>query len=214
MGALIINLIVLFLIGYWIYRAVTKKGRMREAEEETAKIEVAERAEREKEDKVEHEKQRERYEHFIGGDNILQHEIIKIHGGKGRGEEFLKSVVRRVEEANFPSKPICSTKTMFFDPARKQTQPFLVFENGTGEVRAWKMYVGAVDWGDLLDVSWYLMENIYEVPQTARPTTDGKFQRTAWESREVENFAGTIAAIVSSEAENLKNEIATGFSMK
>jgi hypothetical protein len=202
---------VYYFIGRGIYRAATKGEREKKLAEETKKQEALELEEREKAEKIEREKLHYKNTHYIGGDKIIQHEIIKIHGGKGRGDELLKNIGRRVEEANFPNKPTCSTETMVFDIRGQQTQPFLVFENGTEAVKAWRMYVGAADWGDLLDVSWYLMEEITEVPW--RPTDNGKFPRTSWENREIENFAGTIAAIVSSETENLKSEIALGFSM-
>lgn len=209
---LIIGINVAFWGGliYWIYRAATKGERERKAAEETKQKEALESAEREKTEKKEREELHYKNTHYIGGDKIIKHETIKIHGGKGRGEQFLKDVARRVGEADFPTKPTCSTEVMTFDIRGQQTQPFLVFENGTEAVKAWRMYVGAAEWSDLLDVSWYLMEEITEVPW--RPTDNGKFARTVWENREVENFAGTIAAIVADEAERLKNDIAFGFS--
>jgi hypothetical protein len=97
---------------------------------------------------------------------ILDSWSILIEGGQGKGVEVLKKTMELIEESQAPSVkvervtayPPKATKLarILFEKARKMGKECLLVTNKIDELKDFRMYVGARDYGKNLNVSWYL----------------------------------------------------------
>ena len=97
---------------------------------------------------------------------ILDSWTLLIDGGQGKGEEILKKTRELIERSRLQmlrwrgvtAYPPKATKLhrMLFEKARKMGKECLLVTNQQEELKDFRMYVGARDYGKNLMVSWFL----------------------------------------------------------
>jgi hypothetical protein len=167
---------------YGIYRFATRGKRRKVANEKSKK--------REKSQQI-------IYQHSIFKDRIKAQWSARIPRAQGKGSVFLQKVVERAQEAGLPQDTTWSLENMFFDNNTNDTQVFLMFVSGVKEIATQKIFVGAKDWGEMLDVSWYLLEDVYETNQFRIPELNER------QKKEVENFVEIISGVVAEEVKRM-----------
>lgn len=103
------------------------------------------------------EKKFQRQRSDISTDKVKDQWSAMIDKAKGRGDELLERVARLVKENNIPNVQLAN-RSLSID--RAESHPFLVVSND--RFKGYEMAIGAYDYGDRLNVMWYL---IFDSPE-------------------------------------------------
>ena len=136
-------------------------------------------------------KMMERFEKQRGDiteDKILEHWTAKIEGAKGRRDELLERVERRLEKENLPNVRV--SKNWFDEDGKEGLHKLVIVSNDA--LKGYEMLVGADDYGNHLKVSWYL---IFDSPEymgvrEARASVWGNVERAKRQNDTWRRLAG------------------------
>ena len=98
------------------------------------------------------EKKFQRQRSDVSTDKVIDQWSAMIDKAKGRGDELLERVASLVKENNIPNVQLAN-RSLSIDKA--ESHPFLVVSND--KFKGYEMLIGAYDYGDRLNVMWYLI---------------------------------------------------------
>lgn len=169
----------------------------------------------------------------IKEDKVLDEWNNIVANAKARADEFYRNVARAIDEAKIPNIAYAKKEVSF----SRALRPFLVMTNT--QFRGYEMFVGALDYGEHLNVMWYFTLDTPELHKARRAQRHGrsdasigaqamanrignKFGKsdnwvaldklTMLDKQEIEAWAGEVHRIVLDEVKRMMDELHLDFS--
>ena len=181
MGTFILWVIILVSVTIWWKRKERKK--VKAATEEKEWVE-------EKKTVITEGNMREKWENMLDGVG-------------GHGEELMNIVARRIENDIIPNVYV-SRRPMCLEGAAEK-RPFVVIENSDKMLQAYKVVFNATDYGDRLNVVWYLLFDITEIKDGA------KYGKSMAEVQALTNYVGVVHRLITSEVRQMMKGLKLDF---
>lgn len=159
-------------------------------------------------------------QHRLTEDKVMDEWTVLVEGAAGRGDKILETTARLISEAKIPDVSV-SKKMISLDRA---SRPFLVIENAN--IKGYYMYVGALDYGERLNIVWYLVLDTPEVARARKAMKEGRqsavtgilarinpsgfgkvFFLTILDKLELANYVALVHHIVTTQAKSLFDEL-------
>lgn len=127
---------------------------------------------------------KKRGEKFINQKSQLTEDKVKdewsvmIDGAGERGDELLESIARNIEQQNLPHSQLAK-RMMAIEGGEPHS--FLVIKNG--KFKGYEMLVGAYDYGNHLNVMWYLVYDSPEHTEMREAAAQGRRAHSSFNSK-------------------------------
>ena len=175
-------------IPYWIYRLATRKKRKGQAKKLTEEKET---------------KWREEYSGVINDNKVEQRWATTIGGMHGHGERLMDGVARRIEKEHIPDTAV-SRRPMTIEGAAEPL-PFVVVSNANPILKAHKVLISAVDYGERLNIRWYVIMDITEIHNGAL------IQKSMATKEALSSYVAIVRSLFDAELKELMDDLQLDF---
>jgi hypothetical protein len=126
-----------------------------------------------------------------------------INQAGGHGEQLMEIVARRIQNDNIPNVSLSRREMSLEGPTEKR--PFVVVSNSNKMIQAYKVVFNATDYGDRLNVMWYLLFDITELADGAM------YGKSMAERQELTNYVSVVHQIIMDEVKQMMMNLKLDF---